>query len=206
MQIQLNNISKRFKKHWIFKSINHDFIGPNNYGIIGDNGGGKSTLLKTIAGITSPTEGELHYQYSGTNIHLNNLFPFLAIVAPYMDLPNELKLNELFRFQKNFKDYSSDVNESNFFPMIQLEGKEEEIVKNLSSGMKQRLKLGLALLSESKVVLLDEPCSNLDKNGRDLYKELLNRSKNKLIIIASNSNNDELFECETILNINHFKV
>ncbi len=206
MQIQLNNISKRFKKHWIFKSINQEFIGPRNYGIIGDNGGGKSTLLKTIAGITSPTEGNLQYINSGKIIHLNNLFPFLAIVAPYMDLPNELSLKELFKFQQKFKKYHSNTNESIFFSSIQLENKEDEIVKNLSSGMKQRLKLGLALLSKSAVVLLDEPCSNLDKKGRELYKELLSKSKDKLIIIASNSNEDELFECETILNINDFKV
>ena len=100
-RIQLEDIGKRYGKHWLFRHFNAEFQLNDRIGIKGINGSGKSTLLQLIAGICLPSEGQLTYtDEEGRNIDLNDLAGHLSLLSPYMDVPEQLNLKELFDFQE----------------------------------------------------------------------------------------------------------
>lgn len=207
MKIQIQNIGKRFNREWIFKNVEIAVEPNSKLGIIGSNGSGKSTLLKLISGAEIPTEGKIIYSNNGNEIELDQLFKQLNYAAPYIDLPEELTLSEHFDFHSKFKTLDQTLNKEAFFELINLTEYQSKFIKNFSSGMKQRLKLGLAMCFESNLILLDEPCSNLDKKGIELYKQLIEQfGKNKTLLIGSNEQSDELHQVENLVNVLDFKV
>ena len=111
-------------------------------------------------------------------------------------------LEEFVSFYIKFKPLQKGISKNDLIKIAYLEEAKDKQIKNFSSGMKQRLKLSLAWLSEVPVVLLDEPCSNLDTNGIEWYKNLAKEySKNKLIIVCSNDIEDEFFFCKKSIDI-----
>ena len=205
MHIQLHDIGKRFGKHWLFKGINAEFNSGDRIGITGINGSGKSTLLQIAAGISQPSSGSVEYE--GEKLKSADDLPGqLAMISPYMDLPEQLKLKELFDFHQKFIPMKPQIDLDAFCKITTLEGKEGQLVKSFSSGMKQRLKLGLAFLSEANILMLDEPCSNLDGSGKSLYKKLITEySAGRMILIASNEAEVELFDTTKRIDIMDFK-
>lgn len=207
MTIQLSDIGKRFGKQWLFRNFNAEYTIGDRIGISGINGSGKSTLLQLIAGISLPTEGKLEYKdIDGASIDLNNLAGRLALISPYMDLPEQLTLSELYHFHASFTPFQDGIDLQKFQEITLLENKENSLVKSFSSGMKQRLKLGLCFLSQVKILMLDEPCSNLDHAGKSLYLRFLEEySKDRIIFIASNEEDTELKDCNLRINLMDFK-
>ena len=207
MKISLSNIGKRFGKEWLFRKLECQFNRGDRIGIKGINGSGKSTLLQIIAGISLPTEGKLSYQADdGSEIDLNNLAGKLSIVSPYMDLPEQLTIAELYEFHSHFINYREGTSLESFLATSFLEKNKSSFIHQLSSGMKQRLKLGFAFLSDSPVLLLDEPTSNLDQKGKDLFVKLLDEhSKDRILFIASNEEEDELINCTQVIDIMKLK-
>ncbi len=207
MKIQLSDIGKRYGKHWLFRHISEEFGNGDRIGIKGINGSGKSTLLQLIAGICLPTEGKLTYvDDKEKELDLNGLATHISIVSPYMDVPEQLTVREIYQFQSNFSPFKQEIDLKKFLEVTLLEEQENSFIKQFSSGMKQRLKLGLCFLSESQVLFLDEPCSNLDTTGKELYKQLLEKySTNRLIFIASNEENTELIDCDRTFDLNALK-
>lgn len=203
MKIQLSDIGKRFGKQWLFRHFNATFESGEIIGLKGINGSGKSTFLQLIAGICLPSEGSLHYfDKEGKPIDLNALAGKISIVSPYMDVPEQLTVSELFNFQSSFLSFKQTIDLKVFLKVTLLEGQEHTLIKQFSSGMKQRLKLGLSFLCEAPVLFLDEPCSNLDTAGKQLYAQLLkNYSQNRLVFIASNEEETELQNCNRTYNL-----
>ena len=205
MKIKLHDIGKRFGKHWLFKGISAEITSGDRVGITGINGSGKSTLLQIAAGISQPSAGKVEYYGNGLN-SADELAGQLAMISPYMDLPEQLKLAELYKFHQKFIAMKPTVDLGKFCSITLLENKQDHLVKSFSSGMKQRLKLGLAFLSEAKVLMLDEPCSNLDEAGKRLYKELITEyGKERMILIASNEKETELFGLTNTIDIMDYK-
>ncbi len=205
MQIRLEEIGKRFHKEWIFRNVDLLFKDTGKYALIGNNGSGKSTLLQLISSIGIPTEGTINYQSELLTIDTEHIIDYFSFCAPYQELPEELTGKELFDFHFNFRKKALDFDSKSFFNLIQLEKQENKQVKYFSSGMKQRMRLGLCILSKADVYFLDEPTTNLDKNGMDWYSQLLTRYlTDKLLIISSNIEN-EYSICDTIINITDFK-
>lgn len=206
MNIELANIGKRFKQEWIFKNLSTSF-SRGVYGIIGSNGSGKSTLLKIISQAELPTEGQVHFRSNDNQlIEADKAYKKLSFVAPYQELPEQLTLNELLKFHTHFKAFNNSIGIEQFAETIYLSEAKHKQIGQFSSGMKQRLKLGLALLGNSPIVLLDEPCSNLDSKGVEFYHSLLQKNRNeKLILIASNEVEKEVPNPEKLIHISDFK-
>lgn len=192
--ITLNGVSKKFGNNWIFKNVNAQFESGKKYAVVGANGSGKSTLLKVLAGIITPNQGTVQFGFS-------DVFQHISFSAPYMDLPEELTLNELFRFHENIRKLN--ISRQAFMDEVQLEGDKE--IRNYSSGMKQRLKLALAFFTESRILLLDEPSATLDEHWNNWYLKTVQQvNPERLVIISSNISAEYAF-CDSVLDIGRFK-
>ncbi|MCO5247771.1 MAG: ATP-binding cassette domain-containing protein [Chitinophagales bacterium] len=190
MDIELSNIGKRYENQWIFRGVSYHFRSSHVYALTGHNGAGKSSLLKIISGGHTPSEGQITFSRETKEIPIEKVNREIAFVAPHVHLVEDFTLKEMvgfhFKFQKmNLKSESLFIEKLNFI------GHENKLISKFSSGMMQRLKLGLALYSRVQVILLDEPTSYLDEKNIQWYKETLcNNFENKLLIIATNQKED----------------
>jgi len=204
MKISLINAGKRFNRDWIFRKINYEFISGKSYAITGPNGSGKSTLLQVIGGAIAQSEGEVKYHTNSSSSHevaaADHAFKYISISAPYLELVNEMTLTEFLEFHQKFKPYLLDLTVDKIISLIGLENAADKQIRYFSSGMKQRVKLAQAILSDVPCVLLDEPCTNLDANGISLYLQLIKDfCKGRLVIISSNDLTEYEFCEERIL-------
>lgn len=186
-EIQLEEASKRFQYEWIFKNLSLTISLGQSIALTGSNGSGKSTLLKCISGAIPLSSGHIRFNQLEKNIPESDWFNHLSISAPYLELPEEFTLSELIDFHFKFKTPLNGISKQEILEIIYLEAHAGKMISQFSSGMKQRLKLGLALLSEVPIVLLDEPTSNLDQRGIRWYQDLIDQfSRNRIIIVCSN--------------------
>lgn len=197
MKIILKNIGKRFNKEWVFRNINYEFSDNNKYAILGINGSGKSTLLQIIAGAISESEGEVKYEMQNVKSGNNCLFKNISYAAPYLKLPEEMTWKECVLFHGKFKKFISGLDAKDVISASELETYANKEIKNFSSGMKQRAKLSLAILSDSPLLFLDEPVTHLDKNAVRWFQNLIARfTKDRLVVVCSNYNNEEYAFCK----------
>lgn len=200
MQVSLENIGKRFVRHWVFKDINQQLPSGSRSCILGRNGSGKSTLLKIISGHLSPTAGVVRYELDNAEVSREDIYHHVSYCAPYVSLPGDLTLRELLEFQSKLKPMDHSVEE--IMAICKLDQHASKQIKNFSSGMQQRAKLAIALLSKSSLVILDEPTSNLDETGISWFQDMLSRtSDNKTVVIGSNHNAQETAGCEHLLDL-----
>jgi len=203
--INLNNVGKQFEGEWILKSVSLSFNHANCYHISGSNGSGKSTLLKLLAGFSIPSKGSINWSADGKIIDYTEINYHISWCAPYLELFLNLTLAQTFDFVAANKKMQVE-SALEFAKILELEHAIDKSLKNYSSGMLQRVKLGLAILSTSDFCLIDEPCSNLDSNAIEWYKILLQKhKKNRLVIIASNDDKNETFCCNQKINVADYK-
>ena len=205
MQITLQQIGKKFQREWIFRDISLTFQENQAYALIGPNGSGKSTLLLILSGLLPPSRGEIFYHHRGQLIEAENVYRHQSIAAPYVELIEEFTLRELLDFHFALKSPLPTLTTATILQKLQLEPAQHKYIHQFSSGMKQRLKLGLAFYTDADLIFLDEPCSNLDKRGTEWYydeiKALLGK---KLMIISSNQPYEYQF-CDTFVDIVRYK-
>lgn len=202
----LSQVSKRFQTHWIFRNLDLELSAGESLFINGTNGSGKSTLLKTISGWISPNVGNIKYSNKGNEILVDDVFKYISISAPYLELIEELSLTELLKFHQSFKPLNTNTTAKEFSDAIEINHQIEKPIKSYSSGMKQRVKLGLSLFSNSSLILLDEPISNLDKNGILWYKRNIKPILNdRIVIVCSNDIEDEHFFCTKKIDLSDYK-
>ena len=202
VQISRQKAGKRFNKDWIFKDLDYSFEMGQHYALIGNNGSGKSTLLQTISGYATLSKGKIEWGDYNTE----TIFQQISVAAPYLELIEEFTTIEQFEFHNRFKPFRKDLTIAQMIEMIGLKAATDKQIRYFSSGMKQRLKLALAIFSETPILLLDEPCSNLDKEGYALYHDLIrNYAMHKLIIIGSNDT-QEYDYCTKHINLLDYKV
>ena len=206
MDIQLENVAKRFNKEWIFKNIDLS-LGQNDItAIIGPNGSGKSTLLQLISGSLLQTEGLIKYKHDGNSIEVEDIYKFLSLVAPAMSLPEDFTLKEFIEFHFKFKKLKPGYVLEDIPELFRLDKARNKFIKNFSTGMKQRLKLGIAFYADAPLILLDEPAANLDKSGFDWYFEEIEKIlKEKMIFVCSNRKEEYEF-CNNFINILDYKT
>jgi ABC-type multidrug transport system ATPase subunit len=205
MKIKLENIGRRFNREWIFRKINYTFHQGESYAILGANGSGKSTLLSVIAGSLTPSEGNLLYEAAGKKIEVEDVFQKLSLAAPYLELIEEFTLTEIISFHFQFKSYLPGLTASGLISLLGLEKSKNKPIKFFSSGMKQRTKLALAFCSDTPVLLLDEPTSNLDQKGVEWYYSLIKDfAKDRLLIICSNQEHEYHF-CQHQIQVMDYK-
>jgi len=203
MNLLLEQISKRYSTGWVIKDLSKEIGQGQKVAVTGSNGSGKSTLIQLISGYLSVTKGKIIYKHDGQTVDRDDIFRFLAISAAYMELDEELTIKEIYKHYSLFKPVEVDY--LDFLKLTDFEGNDKKQVRFFSSGMKQRLKLVLAICSDSPLLLLDEPTTNLDQQGMNWYRELVEKyAQNRLTIIASNVEVDYDF-CDTELTILDYK-
>lgn len=205
MRIELDQVGKRYQNEWIVKNISLKLKEQGRYAVTGPNGSGKSTLLKMISGHLSPSKGKVLHFLEKEQLDINEVYRQISYAAPYIDLIEDLTLTEAIQFHQNFKPFLNDLKVKDIIEVLGFKKSKNKAIKYFSSGMKQRLKLALAICSDSSLLLLDEPTTNLDRQGVEWYLQLIEQySQNRLIIVASNVEEDYKF-CSDILSILQFK-
>jgi ABC-2 type transport system ATP-binding protein len=205
-KIALVEAGKKFSKEWVFRKLNSTFCLGDACAILGANGSGKSTLLQSILGFQTLTEGNLVILKNEKTVLIGDSYELFSFAAPYLSLYEDFTLLECFDFHIHLKPFFSAVSIEQEIKDANLWESRNKQVKNFSSGMKQRVKLMLAIFSDTPFLLLDEPCSNLDAKGIEWYQNKLTTwKKNRIIVIASNHIETEIFLCNKRLVIEDYK-
>jgi len=195
MHIRCENLSKRYQLgRFIIKDLNDEFSSPDVIGVSGSNGSGKSTFLRLISGYLSPSKGKITYtDRRGQGVVRNDIYKFVQFAAPYDGLIDYLKTEELFRYHFTFRSFYKNWDQERLRSVLNWTTFEGKYISDLSSGMQQRLRLLLAISSSCGMLILDEPTSFLDQEGKawcyDLIKERISHN-DTLMFIASNDRDD----------------
>ncbi len=206
LSIELRGVGKRFRYEWIFKDIHQTFEFGTSYAILGPNGAGKSTLMKILSGHLTPSVGQVIFTVDGKKKDTDDIYRYISYAAPYIELIEEFSLREAIAFHTQLHPLQQGLDVKKVLDLLHFNATTaEKQIKFFSSGMKQRLKLALALCSDTPFALLDEPTTNLDNQGFAWYRQLINDfGKKRLIIVASNVAHDYDF-CQKTLSILDFK-
>ena len=200
MKISLTDAGKRFNRDWIFRHLTYEFSAGQSYAIVGPNGSGKSTLLQVIAGSMQVNEGNIQYSINNAQCSSEDVYKHVSICAPYLEVVEEMTLIEFLNFHSGFKPFLSSITSEKIISILGLENAVNKQIRNYSSGMRQRVKLAQAIFSDVPVVLLDEPCTNLDSTGIQLYQNLIDEyCKNRMVVVSSNDEVEYGFCKEKIL-------
>lgn len=206
MKIVLSDAGKRFNRDWIFRHFSYSFEKGNAYAITGPNGSGKSTLLQVLSGSMHFNEGSMKYEVRSqkSEIPHEEIYNHVSICAPYLDVVEEMTLREFLDFHHGFKPFLPGVTTHLIITSLGLEKAADKQIRYYSSGMKQRVKLAQCIFSDTQIVLLDEPCTNLDEAGINLYHQLIDdHCKDRLVIVSSNDEVEYRF-CKEKINIKDF--
>jgi ABC-type multidrug transport system ATPase subunit len=159
-----------------------------------------------LLGNLAPSEGEILYtDKQGKPVPVDQIYKYLSFAAPYLDLIEEFTLQETIDFHFQFKKIHPAISKPEILNLLGLKRSQDKPLKYFSSGMKQRTKLILACCSDTPMLFLDEPTSNLDVQGIKWYQELIEQFANgRLVIVCSNQKSEYLF-CNHILEVADYK-
>jgi heme exporter protein A len=204
--INADSITKTFGRRLVFRNINFAFSKNGIYGISGSNGSGKTTLLKIAANLLSPTKGTIVYKDSDKNISSEKINNYVGFMAPYLVLYDEFSPLENLRHFAKIRGISFNKEKvENLLEGLNLSSRKDERLKVYSSGMKQRVKFIFSLIHLPKLLLLDEPTSNLDEKGKKIVYDLIEKEKEDRIIIIASNDGKELELCEQMINVERYK-
>ena len=206
MEIIISNLGKNFGREWLFRSLSLHIQSGEKVVLLGPNGSGKSTLLQLISGYMVPSEGSISWRVNQQDFPREKLFSTLSYSAPYLELFEELTPIELIDFQRNAKPFVQQLSNAEILELAQLEKFSKRPLRFFSSGMKQRFKNTLAILADSGLLLLDEPCSNFDREAINWYENLIrNYASSRTIVVCSNHQTHEYSFCNQSVDINHYR-
>lgn len=207
MRISLQNISKIYDNQLIFANINAEINSGEVLGIIGNNGSGKSTLIQIIGNFKNASNGEVLYYKENKIINSEDIYKDIYFVSPYNDLIDDFTVNEMLVFHEKTKGFLPNINIGDILENMQLVKYADKQYKQLSTGYKQRLKLALAIFSNVEIILLDEPFSNIDNEGVEVFSAVFEKYfKQRICVICSNSNPDEIKLMNKFINILQYKT
>jgi len=202
MEILLDQVGKRFNFNWIFNNVDLRIASGEHKAITGSNGSGKSTMLQILGGAQVPSTGKIRWKLNGEGISDELVYQFISIASPYLELIEDFTLKEHIDFHFSVKQPIKGLNTELIISRTGLKHVLNRRVSYFSSGMKQRLKLALAIMSDTPLLLLDEPLSNLDKKAASWYADLIHEyGTGRTIIVCSNSQQDEYAFCTSVLNM-----
>ncbi len=204
--LEVKQLTKYFGRRLIFSNLNFRFADNGIFGISGPNGSGKSTLVKILAGIIGSNKGEVKHFLAGKEIIPEKIHNHIGFVSPYLVLYEEFSAEENLLLFAKIRGVEYDKSRVDYlFEKFLLLKRKDDLVKTYSSGMKQRLKFIFALMHSPQLIILDEPTSNLDDEGKNSVYELIREEGAKnIVIVASNEKND-LEYCSHIIFLENFK-
>ena len=201
MEIKVTGLGKRYQKEWIFRDLNAHFKMGSSYAVTGPNGSGKSTLVQLLTGFFPPSEGQIVYTIEGKEIPIELYYRHFDIITPYLEIMEEFTLSEFLSFHFKFKKLRVGYSLDKVINKVYLEKDRDKLIGNFSSGMKQRLKLGLAFFSDCPIAILDEPTSNLDERGVSWYLENVQNILDEKIVLISSNQKYEYDFCSELVHI-----
>ena len=206
IKLTLQNTGKRFNREWIFRSLNLELQLGDSLAILGANGSGKSTIARVMSGFMIPSEGTVQLEINGVVITSDNYYKHLSYVAPYLDVLEEFTLVEMLNFHRKFKPIRNNLSTAKLINRLGMEKQTNKIIAQFSSGMKQRVKLLLAIATQVPLTFLDEPTVNLDAQGIEWYRDLLSDfSDQRIVVVCSNHQTAEHDFCLKTLQVGDYK-
>ncbi|HAD22916.1 MAG TPA: multidrug ABC transporter ATP-binding protein [Kandleria vitulina] len=199
MNIIMKDISKVIKKNIILRNINLNMIGGKIYGLIGTNGSGKTMLMRLLAGLIRPSEGEIivngHRVEYGKKLYFD-----MGVIIEKPEFFNDLTGMENLEMLAKLKGKIGRDEMIDAMNRVQLDPNNEKKVKEYSLGMRQRLGIAQAIMEDPEVLILDEVTNALDEEGIKMVYEVLNeeKKKGKIIIISSHNRIDIDTLCDEI--------
>ena len=203
LTIQINNLSKEYKKSFAVKNINFKISKGTTIGLLGPNGCGKSTTIGMLLGLVKPTKGEVII--NGLNMEKNRtqLLQKMNFISPYIELPKKLSIEENLKVYgsmygvKNLKEKIDEL-----MNILNLTEFKKRKTGELSSGQKNRVSLAKALINDPEILLLDEPTASLDPDVGDYVRGIIEKfssDKQKTILIASHNMGEVERLCDEVL-------
>ncbi|MBM2840078.1 MAG: ABC-type multidrug transport system ATPase component [Bacteroidetes bacterium] len=197
MTLALNGVTKEFNRRSIFRDVSFSLGSGESLAITGRNGSGKSTLVKIVCGLLSPTRGTIEYVHDGKMIEGEDVRNHIGLVSPYLQLYDEfsgmenLELLSAIRSDRTLEDGRIDevLND------VGLWERRKDLLRTYSSGMKQRLKYAFAVVHRPDILILDEPTSNLDKDGIEMVTRRVREQQKSAILIVATNDADEATWC-----------
>jgi len=197
IRITFENAGKKFNDRYVLRDLNFSVNPSDRLAILGSNGSGKSTLLQMIAGYIQPSTGKISFYNDDALLPAENVFAHISIASPYLELIEDYTLAEMVQFHFGLKKIINGLNHKDVIENSGLSSEINKPIRNFSSGMKQRLKLTLAFMSDTSLLLLDEPLTNLDEAGEKWYAKMLSDfSGSRTVVVCSNMNEKEYGFCD----------
>jgi len=206
IQLIVKNLKKTFNRRLVFDKLSFEVRAGERLVITGKNGSGKSTLIKILAGVMNESSGSFEYIFDSGKIDREDIYKIIGLVSPYLVLYDEFSAFEnlkLFAKIRNLKIDDDKINQ--ILEKAGLFNRRNDLVRTYSSGMKQRVKYASAILHDPLVLLLDEPTSNLDIEGKDFVDELVqNFRRDGIVVVATNETQDFKYG-QRIINLDDYK-
>jgi ABC-type multidrug transport system ATPase subunit len=206
LHITVTNAGKKFGREWIFRKVSLEIRPGDKLAILGLNGSGKSTFLQALTGYLQLNEGQVIYTNNNAAIDNEHYYKHLSLASPYLELIEDFTLKEQIEHAAVYKAFLPGLTTEKIIELSGMTAHQDKYIKLFSSGMKQRLKLSLAILADTPLLLLDEPTTNLDATVTEWYKQLIAaHAMHKTIVVCSNSIKDEYGFCDRAVTMEDFK-
>lgn len=205
IKLSLEGLTKKFGKRTIFRSLSISFEGAGVYGIAGRNGAGKSTLAKVILGVLE-AKGAVTLTVGDKKIPQSEIPFYTGFVAPYLILYDEFSAFENLKISCGIRGIDFDEKRVYaLFDQLGLQGREHDLVRGYSSGMKQRLKYVNALMHNPPLFVFDEPTSNLDQAGKEIVYSLIKELSRRAIVVLASNEETDLEKCSAICRVEEYQ-
>lgn len=206
IKLEVQNIKKIFNGRKVFSDINFQLENKSALAITGRNGSGKSTLVKILAGVLSPTNGQVNFYLNGKSIDLQNRYQYFGFVAPYLQLYDEFTAIENLELFSRIRSIGVEKEYIDLLlNRVNLYERKDSYVREYSSGMKQRLKYAFALLHKPPLLILDEPRSNLDAEGISVVYQIIQEQKKAGCVVVATNDSEDIQFCNQEIDLNQFR-
>ena len=205
--IQLQNVTKRIKENTVLDNVSYTFKSGFVYGLYGQNGSGKTMLLRAISGLINQDSGSIFID--GEKLHDKIEFPpETGIVIENMELLPECSAKRNLQMLAKIENIADEKDISFSLERVGLDPDSDKKVKKFSLGMKQRLNIAQAIFENQKIILLDEPTNALDEDAVQLIYKIIREEKSRgaTIIVATHHKEDLKEVCDVILKIAEGKI
>ncbi len=205
--IQLQNVTKRIKENTVLDNVSYTFKSGFVYGLYGQNGSGKTMLLRAISGLINLDSGSIFID--GEKLHDKIEFPpETDIVIENMELLPECSAKRNLQMLAKIKNIADEKDIIFSLERVGLDPDSDKKVKKFSLGMKQRLNIAQAIFENQKIILLDEPTNALDEDAVQLIYKIIREEKSRgaTIIVATHHKEDLKEVCDVILKIAEGKI
>ena len=205
--IQLQNVTKRIKENTVLDNVSYTFKSGFVYGLYGQNGSGKTMLLRAISGLINLDSGSIFID--GEKLHDKIEFPpETGIVIENMELLPECSAKRNLQMLAKIKNIADEKDIIFSLERVGLDPDSDKKVKKFSLGMKQRLNIAQAIFEDQKIILLDEPTNALDEEAVQLIYKIIREEKSRgaTIIVATHHKEDLKEVCDVILKIAEGKI